>query len=278
MRDLDRTTFKTEVQAAGQKLSPARAGLLFARELAYPDLRPSDYLVQLDDLAAAAHPSVETHRTARDRGLALAEFLFQRLNFSGNRLDYYNPLNSYLNEVLDRRLGIPISLSVIYLEVGWRLGLPVVGVGLPGHFIVSVTDPSDPLYLDPFQGGVVLTVEDCARLVQEASGHRGRFDPHWLAPTAPREIAARMLNNLRGFYAQKEDWLLVMAVLEHLYALQPEVSAHLRDLGLVHYRNDSFQRALQFLDQYLSREPDAPDFDSVRQSRDLLFEHLMRLN
>ena len=278
MRDRNRTTFKTEVQAAGQKLSPARAGLLFARELAYPDLRPSDYLIQLDDLAAAAHPFMETHRTARNRWLALAEFLFQRLNFSGNQLDYYNPLNSYLNEVLDRRLGIPISLSVIYLEVGWRLGLPVVGVGLPGHFIVSVTDHSEPLYLDPFHGGVELTLDDCARLVQEASGHRGGFDGRWLTPTTPREITARMLNNLRGFYAQKEDWLLAAAVLERLHVLQQGVSSHLRDLGLVHYRNESFRQALQFLDQYLAREPDAPDFDSVRQSRDLLFEHLMRLN
>lgn len=278
MKDLDRTTFKTEVQAAREQLSPARAGLLFARELTYPDLRPSDYLIQLDDLAAAAHPALEAHRTARHRGLALAEFLFQELGFGGNQLDYHNPCNSYLNEVLDRRLGIPISLSVIYLEVGWRLGLPVMGVGLPGHFIVSVMDPSEPLYLDPFHGGVVLALEDCARLVQRASGHRGKFDPRWLTPTPPREIVARMLNNLRGFYAQKEEWTLVVAVLEHLQVLQPEVSTHLRDLGLVHYRNDSFRRALQFLDQYLSREPDAADFDSVRQSRDLLFEHLMRLN
>jgi len=278
MRDLDRITFKTEVREAGQKLSPARAGLLFARELAYPDLKPSDYLIQLDDWAAAAHPSIEIHRTARNRGLALAEFLFQRLKFGGNPLDYYNPLNSYLNEVLDRRLGIPISLSVIYLEVGWRLGLPVMGVGLPGHFIVSVTDPEAPLYLDPFHGGVALTLDDCARLVQEASGHRGGFDRRWLTPTTPRDITSRMLNNLRSFYVQKENWSLTIAVLERLHELQPEVSAHLRDLGLVHYRNESFRRALQFLDQYLSREPDATDFDSVRQTRDLLFEHLMRLN
>src|SRR5262245_38513606 len=163
MKDIDQTTFKTEVREAGEKLSPARAGLLFARELVYPDLQPSDYLVQLDDLAAAAHASLEIHRTARNRGRALAEFLFQQLNFSGDRTDYYSPRNSYLNVVLDRRLGIPISLSVIYLEVGRRLGLPVVGVGLPGHFIVSVTDPSEPLYLDPFHGGVSLTVDDCAR-------------------------------------------------------------------------------------------------------------------
>src|SRR4029077_10697173 len=136
----------------------------------------------------------------RTRGLALAEFLFQDLGFGGDRLDYYNPRNAYLNEVLDRRLGIPISLAVIYLEIGQRLRLPVAGVGLPGHFIVAVDDPAGPVYLDPFQGGGGLTVEDCARLVQQASGHTGAFDPRWLTPTAPGEIVARMLNNLRGFY------------------------------------------------------------------------------
>ena len=278
MNDIDLATFHSEVRAAGDDLSPARAGLLFAREIAYPDLRPSDYLAQLDDVALAARVALAPHATAETRGLALAEFLFQSFGLRGNRADYYDPRNSYLNEVLGRRLGIPISLSAVYLEIGQQLGLPVAGVGLPGHFVVAVDAPAGPLYLDPFNGGVQLTLEDCAQRVRSASGYSGVFDPRWLTFTPPREIVARMLNNLRGFYVQVEDWPLAIAVLERLRELQPSVPAHLRDLGLLHYRNGALRLASSLLDEYLAREPDAADFDAVRQSRDLLMEHLVRLN
>jgi regulator of sirC expression with transglutaminase-like and TPR domain len=278
MSDIDRTTFREEVRAAGSHLSPVRAGLLFAREIAYPDLRPSDYLVLLDDWAAAAHRFVGPHTSAGARGRALAEYLFQVIGLRGDVADYYNPLNSYLNKVLDRKLGIPISLSVIYLEMGQRLGLPVAGVGMPGHFIISMGGDAGPLFLDPYHQGRPLRLEDCADLVRRATGFGGAFDRRWLAPTAPRQIVERMLNNLRNFYVQMEDWPLAIRVVERLRELQPDVSAHLRDLGLLHYRAESLRRALQLLDEYLTREPAAPDTDSVRQSRDLLLEHLGRLN
>ncbi len=278
MNEIDRATFHSEVRAAGEDLSPARAGLLFAREIAFPDLRPSDYLAQLEDVALAARVVLAPHATAETRGLALAEFLFQSLGLRGNRADYYDPRNSYLNEVLVRRLGIPISLSAVYLEVGRQLGLPVAGVGLPGHFIVAVDAPAGPLYLDPFNDGVRLTLEDCVQRVRSASGYSGAFDPRWLNFIPPREIVARMLNNLRGFYVQVEDWPLAIAVLERLRELQPGVPAHLRDLGLLHYRNGALRLASSLLGEYLAREPDAADFDAVRQSRDLLVEHLVRLN
>ena len=278
MNDIDRTTFRAEVRAAGTDLSPARAGLLFAREIAYPDLRLSDYLAQLDDLATAARPYLAPHADAEARGVALAEFLFQSFGLRGNTTHYSDPRNAYVNEVLDRRIGLPISLSVIYLEIGQQLGLPVAGVGLPGHFIVAVDAVSSPIYLDPFHGGVRITVDDCARLVRSASGYSGAFDPRWLIFTTPRDIVARMLNNLRNFYAQVEDWPRATAVIEHLRDLQPNVSAHLRDLGLLHYRSGALRAASRLLDEYLAREPEAPDSDAIRRSRDLLVEHLGRLN
>lgn len=154
----------------------------------------------------------------------------------------------------------------------------MAGVGLPGHFIVAVDAPAETVYLDPFHGGMRLTVEDCARLVRSASGYQGLFEARWLAPTPPREIVARMLNNLRNFYVQMEDWPPAIAVVERLRDLQPNVPAHVRDLGLLHYRSGSLRLASRLLDEYLARAPDAADFDSVRQSRDSLVEHLMRLN
>jgi regulator of sirC expression with transglutaminase-like and TPR domain len=277
--EIDQTTFAAECRAAGETLSPVRAGLLFARECAYPELRPSDYLIQVEDLAEAAARGLSAHASAHTRGLALAEFLAQEAGFRGNTSDYSDPRNAYLNQVLDRRLGLPISLSVIFVEIGRRLRLPVAGVGLPGHFIVRVGGPAGPLYLDPFNGGRRLGLADCQALVAASTGlRRVAFDPGWLEPTPPREIVARMLNNLRGFYVSVEDWPLAVTILERLRTLQPEVSGHLRDLGVLHYRLARFRQAAALLNQYLAREPNAPDVEAVRAGRDTLLEEMARLN
>jgi regulator of sirC expression with transglutaminase-like and TPR domain len=277
--EIDQTTFAAECRTAGEAISPVRAGLLFARECAYPELRPSDYLIQVQALAEAAGRALDPRASFHTRGLALAQFLAQDAGFRGNNSDYGDPRNAYLNQVLDRRLGLPISLSVIFLEIGRRLRLPVAGVGLPGHFIVRVGGPEGPLYLDPFNGGRRVTLADCRALVQSSTGlHQASFDPEWLEPTPPRDIVARMLNNLRGFYVSVEDWALAVTILEHLRTLQPEESRHLRDLGLLHYRLGRFRRAAALLNQYLAREPNAPDVESVRQGRDTLLEELARLN
>jgi regulator of sirC expression with transglutaminase-like and TPR domain len=278
MVELDTATFAEEVAQAGDQLSPLRAGLLFARECAYPDLRPSDYVAQVEDLAVAANAVLAGYRSAQTRGLALAEFLFQSYGLRGNADDYADPRNSYLNQVIERRLGIPISLSVIYLEVGRRLGLPVAGVGMPGHFIARVAGEDGPQYLDPFHGGRVLTVDDCRELVRRSAGIEGVFDMTWLAPTPPREIVARMLNNLRAFYISMEDWPLAITLLEHLRTLQPEVAGHARDLGVLHYRQGAYRKAAGLLQEYLQRAPTAADADTVRQGREMMLEELARLN
>jgi regulator of sirC expression with transglutaminase-like and TPR domain len=278
MTDIDATNFAAEVAEAGEQLPPGRAGLLLARECAYPDMRPSDHVVVLDDLATAAHAALAGQRAPLDRGLALAEFLFQAAGFVGNRQDYGDPRNSYLNQVLERRLGIPISLSVIFIEVGARLRLPVRGVGLPGHFVAQVEGDDGPVYVDPFNGGRVVSVEDCAELVRASAGLTGVFDRQWLAPASTREIVVRMLNNLRNHYLQVENWSKAICIAERLHILQPASTRHLRDLGILHYRNGSYRKASQLLSEYVAREPDAPDADSVRQGRDLLLAELSRLN
>ena len=278
MTDIDGTTFAREVKQAGSGLSPARAGLLFAREIVYPELLPSTAMRLLEDLAAESRRAVAVHYSPEARGIGLAEYLFATAGFRGNTTDYADPRNSYLNQVLERRLGLPISLSVIFLEIGWRLGLPVAGVGMPGHFIVSVEGEDGPVYLDPFHGGRRLAVDDCRQLVEAALGSQGAFNPAWLAPTAPREIVARMLNNLRAFYASVEDWPLAIAVLNCLQALQPDAAEHLRDLGLLHYRNGAFRKASELFNEYLVLCPNAEDAESVRDGRNRLWEELARLN
>jgi regulator of sirC expression with transglutaminase-like and TPR domain len=274
--DLDQTTFAEEV--SGDALaSAARANLLFAREIAYPDLRPSVYLRELDDWAEAAARIIEGEEDAT-RARSLAEFLFQQQGFHGNRAEYGDPRNSYLNDVLARRTGLPITLSAIFLHLGQQLGLPVYGVGMPGHFIVGVTTEQAALYLDPFNGGAPLNRERCLELVQQSTGYQGRLDLRWLAPTPPRDIVARMLNNLRNVYSRAEDWPHALSVIERLRELQPAEAAHARDLGMVLYRTGALRRAAESLTEYLALAPTAKDADQVRQSRNLLWDELARRN
>jgi regulator of sirC expression with transglutaminase-like and TPR domain len=277
MTEIDDTTFAEEVQAAGDALSPGLAGLLFARECAYPDLRPSDYVNLADDLALNAQRRLAAHSDGT-RGLALAEHLFGEAGFRGNAADYDDPRNSYLNQVFDRRLGIPISLSVVLLEVSRRLGIRTAGIGLPGHFIAVVEGEDGPIYVDPFDGARVLTRADCAGLVQAATGVSGVFDADWLRPAAPREVVERMLRNLRNFYVSVNDWPLAIRVVDRLRELQTDVTTHVRDLGVLYYRDGSFRRAYELLNEYLRREPYAADAAGVREGRDRLALELARCN
>ena len=180
--------------------------------------------------------------------------------------------------MLERRLGLPISLSVVFLHLAERLGLPATGIGMPGHFIVSVQGEAGPVYLDPFNAGRRLTVAECAELVQGAMGPAASFDPAWLNPTPRRDIVARMLNNLRGFYVSVEDWGMAIGIMERLLVLQPDEASHVRDLGVLHYRNGAVRRAAELLAEYLVLRPGASDAEAVRQGRDRLWEELARLN
>ena len=277
MADLTHTTFSAEVQAAGAGLDPVRANLLFAREIAYPDLRPEESWLQLDDLAVAAQRTLRAADPAT-RAQALAHFLSERAGFRGDRETYSDPRNSYINDVLERRLGLPISLAVLYVHLARRCGLAAEGVGLPGHFIVGVATGAGRLLLDPFNGGAVLSEADCQRLVAQTAGHSGPLDPRWLAPTPGREIVARMLNNLRGSYTALEAWPHAIRVVERLRELQPDQPGHLRDLGLLHYKTGAHLQAAEILGHYLTLAPDAADADEIRRSRQLLRDEGARWN
>jgi regulator of sirC expression with transglutaminase-like and TPR domain len=278
MSALDRTTFAAEVEATGADLDPVRANLLFAREIAYPHLRPTDCLLQLDDLWVAAQPAVGSGGAVFTRGRSLAEFLFHRQGFRGDHESFTDPRNSYLSDVVSRRLGLPISLSVVYMYVARGLGLPVFGVGLPGHFIIGLAADGERLFMDPFNGGAVVDEADCLRLVAQSSGYRGAFNPRWLAPTPSREIVARMLANLRNSYTMAEEWQGATRVLERLRELQPEQATHLRDLGMLHYKAGAYNQAVRFFGEYLALAPGAADAADIRQSQHLLIDELARLN
>jgi len=239
------------------------AALCFAREIAYPELDVQHYQYQLEDLCQSVRAQLSPIQSTAEQAEALSDFLFTQQRFRGNSAAYQDPRNSYLNEVMERRLGIPISLSVIYIAIAQDVGLPAYGVGLPGHFIVGVQENDDEIYLDPFHGGVRLFQADCVQLVREATGFSGAFQPEWLKPVSPGVILTRMLNNLRNIYLHQEDWTHALAVVERLRMLQPDLTDLLRELGVIYERQGSLRFAIQYYEEYLAQAPQAADAGDV---------------
>jgi len=206
--------------AQGAKLDLERGAVLLAR-LAYPKLTHEATAHILDRLAEDAAAQLKTTEGTAHPGAILARYLYQDLDFRGNESNYYDPDNSYINRVLERRTGIPISLSCVYVWVGTRLKLPVFGAGLPGHFITGCRTHDRPLYFDAFNRGRILTPTDCARIV-----HRSgiEFQDRFLAPMPTPQIMARMIVNLMNLYTERNDQMM-MQRLSQWSALLQEPSA-----------------------------------------------------
>lgn len=242
---------------AGDDLPLAEGALLIAAE-EYPALDIPRYLGALDALASDAERRLPARGDPEEKGTALCEFLSRVERFHGNTDEYSDPRNSFLNEVLDRRLGIPISLAVVYIEVGRRLGLPLYGVGMPAHFLVEY-ESRDPLFVDAFHG-TVLTAPGCRRLFEEITGRTVPFRPEYLARTPARFILVRMLRNLKGIYLEQGDLGRSAAAIERILLLAPSLVDETRDLGLVRYRQGKLEAARDLLERYLTAAPaDAPD-------------------
>ncbi len=255
-----------------------RANLRFAREISYPTLDLEHYVDRVERLALSAREAIPDEGEMSERAVALSRYLFQDLGFRGNRDDFADPRNSFLNEVLDRQLGLPISLTVLYVEVARRMEIPAAGVGLPGHFIARVGSDSDLVLLDPFNSGRTLKRDDCIQLVRRTTRYKGPFQQAWLAPVGPHNILARMLNNLKFVYVGREAWEEAIAALDRLRLVQPDRGEHLRDLGILHFRRGSAHHAAHFLDSYLRNTLDAPDAELVKDSLGQLLEKLARIN
>jgi regulator of sirC expression with transglutaminase-like and TPR domain len=256
----------------------ARASLLFARGVAYPSLLPSTYLARLDEWSATIQARSSLGDANLARAMNLASFLFDEMGLRGNEEDYYDPRNSFLNDVIDRRLGLPISLSVIFLEIASRIGLPAEGVGLPGHFVVAIRGPGLRLFLDPYHGGMLVTPDEMSRLVSEVTGYAGPLRAEWLVPMSTESILARMLLNLLSLSLQQQSWPQALAVVEHLHILQPDVPDYLRDMGLLHARNRSLRQAIHYLQEYVDRFPTAADSIAIQQTLMVLMDQIARLN
>ena len=263
----------------------ARACLEIAAD-AYPGLDVEGYAGEIDRHARRLAARLDPDAAPEDRVIALNEFLFAELGFRGNADDYYDPRNSYLNEVLDRRTGIPITLSVLYLEMGRRLGLALRGVSFPGHFLVRLPLRGGMLVLDPFSGGAPLSADDLrerlARVIPRgATGGLPVADlplETFLEPAGHRQILARLLRNLKGIYREEERPERLLAVLDRMIVVAPEAAAERRDRGYAYERLECWRPALRDLADYLERAPDAEDVHEVRARVAALSGRCARLN
>ncbi len=250
--------------SAEEPLDLARAALAIARE-EYPELDEGRYLRRLDELAAQARAAVPSGASPERRVGRLNSFLFHELGFSGNRADYYDPRNSFLNEVLDRRTGIPITLGLVYLEVGRRCGLDVHGIGFPGHFLCKVgLGDEGELVVDPFHRGQLLALEELKRRYKAAVGDATPFDLRVLRPARPREILVRMLQNLKTVYQQRNDAPRALSAVDRLLLLSPDNLRGLRDRAELCEELGGATAAASALEKVLDLEPLAVDAAELR--------------
>jgi regulator of sirC expression with transglutaminase-like and TPR domain len=248
------------MDAPGNDLAPA--ALAIAR-VEYPSLDSRPYLATLDRMGeeAAARIGAVSGLPREEAVRAFNEYLYDEQGFAGNRERYDDPRNSFLNEVLDRRTGIPISLAVIYLEVARRAGLRVDGVNFPGHFLLragmetTVESGGDVVIIDPFHGGAQLSSHDCRQLLREHVGDEAAFDTTLLLPASRHDIVVRMLVNLKRLYVRMRSFPQARFISTLLLGVDPSAISELRDRGLLAYHLQDFAGALRDLEEYLRLAP-----------------------
>ena len=271
---MDRTEILDRLNAAGARpdaeIDLGETALLFAAA-EYPDLDLTREVGLFDSLARAASRAVDGD-SPLGAANALSHFLFDDLGFAGNQRDYYDPRNSYVNEVLKRRVGIPITLSLVYMEVGRRTGVPMQGVGLPGHFLMRHAEEPG-LFVDAFHGGLLLSREECVQRFRDLTHPDEAWSDQYLAPIGKRDMLTRMLRNLKVAHLRRKDNERALLTATMLICLRPDLAEERRDRGVVQSRLGRYAEAIEDLRGYLDQAPASADAEAVRE----LVDHLERL-
>jgi regulator of sirC expression with transglutaminase-like and TPR domain len=231
----------------------------------FPGLDQEAFLFRLDHLAEQIGGQLTAGATGLDFIKGANELLFDVMQFRGNTEQYYDPRNSCLNSVLMRRLGIPISLSLVYMEVARRLGRNVYGVGLPGHFIVAYEDHESRYWLDPFRGGKILSFGDLCLLAKDAANVDLRNNPALLGAVTKRQVLVRMLSNLKAIYIRGEAFDKARQVLDLLIEAMPEYAEEYRHRAVVHMRQLNHRAAKTDFETFLRLQPNSPERDAVEK-------------
>jgi regulator of sirC expression with transglutaminase-like and TPR domain len=258
-----RTEFAREVDRADDQVNLARAALLVARE-EYGQLPVEPYLARLDQLAEEVKDRLNDETAPPVVLQETLSVLYERNGFQGNRQAYYDPRNSYLSDVLDRRMGIPLTLGLVLLEVGWRLDLPLEGVNFPGHFLVRFRGESVSLLADPFDGGRLRFEDQAQELLDRVYGGMVRVQPNFLKPAGRRDMLVRLLTNLKGVYLNVEDHARALAAVERILLIHPTAPTEIRDRGTLLARMGRVEEALAQLEWYLDYAPEAADIGRIQ--------------
>jgi regulator of sirC expression with transglutaminase-like and TPR domain len=239
----------------------------------YPGLEPEPFLDQLNALASQLGDRLRNFNDGRDFVEKAQSYLFGELGFHGNETDYFDPRNSCLNQVLERRTGIPIALAVMYMEVARRLHMPVFGIGLPGHFVLQFDDGNYSTYIDPFHSGRVITARECYELAGSTAP-----DPALLQPVSKKYIAMRMMRNLSEVYLRTGDFDRAVATLGLLLEGAPEAGHLYRQRGIAGMKLKRYQAARKDFETYLKLEPDATDREDILGQIQAIHRWLAQVN
>lgn len=259
-----RQYFYQEIQQADEQIDLGKAALYIAQE-EYPDLDPEEYLNALDAMADELEERLPSQRYPLRVIQSINEYLYDDLGFEGNTRDYYNPRNSFLNDVIEQRKGIPITLSLVYLEIARRIDFPMEGVGMPGHFLIRPAIAEMEIFVDAFNGGEVMFVDDCQQRLSQIYGQPIKLQMGFLESITTRQFLARMLTNLKLVYLDQQQLEKALAAVERILLLFPSVATELRDRGLLYYQLGQFSQAVKDFETYLTKAPDAGDAPVIRR-------------
>ena len=257
-RSLARQQFEQAVHFSNPTIDVARAALYLAQE-EYPELDVEQYISLLEQMAEDVRAQLPSEAYPLRIIKCINHHLYETLGFLGNQVDYYDPDNSYFNRVLERKTGIPISLSLVYLEIARRVEFPMVGINMPGHFLIRPDVEEMDIFVDPFNNGDVLFRQDCQDRLIQLYGDDMELRPEFFDAVSPRLFLARMLRNLKGIYLQRDDWDKGLAAVDRILLLLPDDLMEQRDRGLICYQLGDWIEARHDLDHYLDCCPDAED-------------------
>jgi regulator of sirC expression with transglutaminase-like and TPR domain len=261
-----------------ERIDLARAALTIA-QTEYPDLDVDAYCGRIESLGQRVKQQVPFLGDPSHSIAALNQVLFEEEGFRGNAEDYYDPRNSFLNEVLDRKLGIPITLAVVYMEVARRVGFPLVGVGMPGHFLLKHYDiEGREILVDPFSRGGVLTATDCQHRLDQIYGGQMPLQPEFLMAVSRRQVLVRMLNNLRSIYLSSRNFRKALPVVDLILAVYPRSPEDVKQRAMLRWSLGQSRGALADLEDYLKMSPDASDADEIRQTAASLRRMMATMN
>lgn len=277
MKEEIRAQFAELIARDEDRLELDRAALLIAAEQ-YPNLDIEEYLSLLDAFGEQARARDDFFADPLTRIMRLGNLLFDDLGFRGNAENYYDVRNSFLNDVIERRTGIPITLSVLMIEVARRIGLKLFGVGMPGHFLVKYVDDEQEIFVDAFHGGRIVDEDRCRQLIEEMYGGRMPFSTTFLHAVSKKQILTRMLQNLKGIYARANDHFKLLGMTERALLINPDSTTEIRDRALACFALGKYAEARTGFESYLRQEPDADDVAKIKSLLTQLRQRQAQLN